>query len=107
MYEKRYRNDQVITFWKQGKKAKNHKETLETDGLSLWSYRLEIGRKIGSETVIFDYTAPAGHHYSQTTSCHVGRGKGVATSVMNPTVWRAIHDGVHPADIDTGVCGRD
>ena len=106
-FEKRYRNDQVITFWKSGKEAKNHTGSLETDGSSLWSYRLEIGRKIGSDTVIFDYTAPAGHFYSITTSQHVGRGKRVATSIMNPTVWCAIHDGIAPGDIDAGNCGRD
>ena len=99
-------NHKVINSWKQGIKAKNHKGTLETDGLSLWSYQLEIGRKIGSDTVIFDYTAPAGHYYSHTTSCHVSRAKGVSSSVMNPTVWRAIHDGEHPIDIDTGRVGR-
>jgi len=107
MYEKRYRNDQVITYWKQGKEAKNHTGSLETDGSSLWSYRLEIGRKIGSDTVIFDYTAPAGHFYSMTTSQHVGRAKAASNSVMNPTVWRAIHDGEAPVDIDTGLVGSD
>ena len=70
-FEKRYRNDQVITYWKAGKEAKNHTGSLEKDGSSLW------------------------------------RGKQVATSIMNPTVWCAIHDGIAPGDIDAGNCGRD
>ena len=45
---------------------------LATDGVRLVSYNLEIARWIGSELIVFDYTATGNAYRSQTTSQHVG-----------------------------------
>jgi hypothetical protein len=61
-------NEQVVIAWQEGRKAKAG--SLSTDGDSLYSYNLLIGR--GRE--YYDYTAhpkALGFH-SKTTSRHVG-----------------------------------
>ena len=45
---------------------------LTTNGVSLYSYNLEIARWIGAELIVFDYTATGNAYRSQTTSQHVG-----------------------------------
>lgn len=69
------RNEQVVKAWTVGKAAKGG--NLRTDGVSLWSYRLQIGdTMLGGDKVVYDYTAKGSHGYrSQTTSCHVGLAK--------------------------------
>jgi len=69
------RNDDVVEAWVAGKPAKAG--NLRTDGVSLWSYRLQIGdTALSGRKVVYDYTAGGTHGFrSQTTSCHVGLAK--------------------------------
>lgn len=69
------RNEQVVKAWVAGKPAKAG--NLRTDGVSLWSYRLQIGdTALSGKKLVHDYTASGSHGYrSQTTSCHVGLAK--------------------------------
>lgn len=62
-------NEQVVMAWISGRKAKNGRGSLTSDGVHLLSYDLVIAD--GSRQSIFDYTA-SGEYYSQTTSAHVG-----------------------------------
>jgi len=80
------KNEQVINEWSKGREAHSHNHNLSTDGRSLYSYVKLIGitADCGSK-IVLDYTAPAGHFNSVTTSTHVGRAKEVADQVMNPT----------------------
>ena len=50
---------------------------LSTNGVSLYSYNLEIARWIGAELIVFDYTATGNAYRSMTTSQHVGLAKRV------------------------------
>jgi len=45
---------------------------LSTNGVSLYSYNLEVARWIGTELIVFDYTATGNAYRSRTTSQHVG-----------------------------------
>ena len=45
---------------------------LSTNGVSLYSYNLEIARWMGAELIVFDYTATGNAYRSMTTSQHVG-----------------------------------
>ena len=69
------RNSDVVEAWVAGKPAKAG--NLRTDGVSLWSYRLQIGdTALSGKKLVHDYTANGSHGYrSQTTSCHVGLAK--------------------------------
>jgi hypothetical protein len=69
------RNSDVVKAWVAGKPAKAG--NLRTDGVSLWSYRLQIGdTALSGKKLVHDYTAGGSHGYrSQTTSCHVGLAK--------------------------------
>ena len=84
---KRTTNDGVIAAWKSGKPARNGRKSLTTDGESLYSYHLKIGKRAGGTCVVADYTAGTGSFKSQTTSCHVVRAKRRANLVMHPRVW--------------------
>ena len=67
-------NREVVRAWKRGEAAKNHRYTLHTDGLKLYSYQLQIGdTTLDHLKVLRDYTAKSKWGFrSQTTSCHVG-----------------------------------
>jgi len=66
-------NEQVIkAFFNQERAAAG---TLTTNGHSLYSYGLEIGRWYGGVPTIFDYTTTGGAFASMTTSQHVGMAK--------------------------------
>ena len=69
------RNSDVVKAWVAGKPAKAG--NLRTDGVSLWSYRLQIGdTALSGKKLVHDYTANGSHGFrSQTTSCHVGLAK--------------------------------
>ena len=87
---KRTTNAGVVRAWKSGDKARNSRHSLYTDGVTLWSYELQIGMRTASGcTVLADYRAGTDAYKSQTTSCHVGLAEreGV-TMVMHPLVWR-------------------
>ena len=84
----RMRNELVIDAWTRGVAATNHTNTLRTDGVNLYSYNLRIGYRARSgSTVVGDYTSPGGDFRSMTTSCHVGKVRGIAGHVMHPTVF--------------------
>ena len=84
----RMRNELVIDAWTRGVAATNHTNTLRTDGVNLYSYNLRIGyRARAGSTVVGDYTSPGGGFYSVTTSCHVGKARGIACHVMHPAVF--------------------
>ena len=71
----RVRNEQVVKSWIDGKSAKNHRDSLETDGNKLYSYALLIGDtcEVTKKKILRDYTSPGFWQYhSQTTSCHIG-----------------------------------
>lgn len=68
------RNSEVVTHWMNGQPGAA--ENLRTDGVDLWSYDTLIGTRPNLlSLLIFDYTAPAGHCQSHTTSCHVNMAK--------------------------------
>ena len=69
-------NYEVVRSWADGHPARNHRDTLSTDGKALFSYALQIGDTVASKKVIRDYTANGKWGFkSQTTSCHVGRAR--------------------------------
>lgn len=81
-------NLNVVRAWKEGKNARNHKNTLMTVDGELFSYRLKIGARSGAGVcVLGDFTSPGGRYHSMTTSCHVNLAKHVADMVMHPLVW--------------------
>ena len=84
----RVNNSGVVRAWKEGHTAENGKQTLSTDGVSLWSYDLKIGHRLDSGvTVLADYTA-SGRYRSQTTSCHIGLARRTGINLMmHPLVW--------------------
>ena len=69
------RNAQVAQAWAAGKAART--ANLSTDGVSLYSYGLQIGdTMLSGKKVVYDYTSGGSHGWiSQTTSCHVGLAK--------------------------------
>ena len=84
----RMRNELVIDAWTRGVAADSHTGALRTDGVNLYSYNLRIGYRARSgSTVVGDYTSPGGAFRSMTTSCHVGKVRGIAGHVMHPTVF--------------------
>lgn len=84
----RVNNSGVVRAWKEGRTAENGRQTLCTDGVSLWSYDLKIGHRLDSgATVLADYTA-SGRYRSQTTSCHIGLARRTGINLMmHPLVW--------------------
>jgi hypothetical protein len=63
-------NEQVINAFL------NHQPTgglnLRSDGVSLYSYNLEIARHYGGKPMVWDYTSTGDAFRSMTTSQHVG-----------------------------------
>ena len=85
----RFRNDSVLAMWKKGKKASSHTGALCTNGRDLFSYNLRIGyRSRSGACVLGDFTSPGGNFQSMTTSCHVGKARGIADHIMHPVVFR-------------------
>jgi len=81
-------NLNVMRAWREGKNARNHKNTLIASDGELYSYQLKIGqRSDAGACVVADYTAKTDHFKSQTTSCHVNLAKRSADLVMHPLVW--------------------
>jgi hypothetical protein len=90
----RTNNQSVISSWASGVEATNHKNTLRTDGNTLWSYNLVIGYTthrflptgaLQTNKDAIDYTAPSGNFRSMTTSSHVGRAKAIADRIVQPS----------------------
>ena len=87
------KNSDVIKNWVRGGRAKNYKNTMRTDGKSLYSYTLEIGFTTDDDKkVVLDYTAKSGLFASQTTSCHVGLARRSADEVMHPDAYKVIRN---------------
>ena len=82
-------NENVIRAWSQGLRARNHRHTLRTDGVHLWSYKLLIGVRKNGVCFLKDATAPGGEFHSVTTSCHVGKAKLFANIIFHSKVWHA------------------
>jgi hypothetical protein len=84
----RLRNELVLEKWKNGEAANSHTGSLHTNGTSLFSYNLKIGHRADSgATIVGDFTSPGGHFASMTTSCHVGKARGIADHTMHPVVF--------------------
>ena len=80
-------NLNVLRLWKEGKNARNHRESLRAYHGSLWSYNLKIGARTETGVcVVVDHTAPAKSYRSQTTSCHVNLAKSFADTIFHPLV---------------------
>ena len=79
--------EQVINAWVRGNRANTSNGSLSTNGKELYSYRLTIGVKLAGSPVVLDYTAPAGHYRSQTTSTHVRLAARSANDVMHPDAY--------------------
>ena len=79
--------EQVINAWVKGNRANTSNGSLSTNGKELYSYRLTIGVKLAGSPVVLDYTAPAGHFHSQTTSTHVRFAARSANDVMHPDAY--------------------
>ncbi|HIK60506.1 MAG TPA: hypothetical protein EYF98_07425 [Planctomycetes bacterium] len=75
-------NRQVIAAWRQGKPGSAG--SLRTDGSTLWSYNLIIGKTKEGGKVALDYRTASGHFRSSTTSTHVGRAAEVADRLEVP-----------------------
>tara|TARA_R100000808_G_C2089563_1_gene110473 strand:- start:463 stop:753 length:291 start_codon:yes stop_codon:yes gene_type:complete len=93
------KNIDVVRAWSRGRVAST--KNLTSDGKNLYSYQLRIGyTRVGTEIrVVLDYTAPAGHFRSQTTSQHVNLAKRYGQTYkgleMNPRlIPMAIEEGV-------------
>ena len=84
----RTNNANVAKNWSLSIPSHSNNKQLWTDGQYLFSYNLCIGKTIDGQKVVFDFTAPAGHMVSSTTSCHVGLGRRYADQVMDVDVAR-------------------
>ena len=81
-------NLNVVRAWKEGKNARNHKNTLMALDGELFSYRLKIGARTDAGVcVLADFMAATGGFHSMTTSQHVSLAKRTADMVMHPLVW--------------------
>jgi len=84
------RNDSVVRSFARGiRAASGH---LMTDGNSLWSYNLKIAVNVEGNVIVANYTSPGGAFVSQTTSCHIGLARRVASQVMHAEAFRIAFD---------------
>jgi hypothetical protein len=82
-------NENVIKMWKQGKNARNHRQSLTSFAGNLYSYQLKIGhRHANGATIVADFTAKSGNFRSQTTSCHVNAARRQADETFHPVLWK-------------------
>ena len=86
-------NHKVVLAWQKGKKARNGRNSLHTDGVRLYSYRLLIGINVGGTCYLGNYTA-AGEFRSMTTSQHIGRARRYVRSidVYHPAIFSLLAD---------------
>tara|TARA_B110000211_G_scaffold230872_1_gene291297 strand:- start:522 stop:803 length:282 start_codon:yes stop_codon:yes gene_type:complete len=84
-------NREVATLWSRSEEARSHTKQFWTDGKNLFSYNLRIGTTTTEgKKIVFDFTSPAGHFTSMTTSQHVGLAKPHADTVMSPSIADSI-----------------
>ena len=88
----RTNNTEVPYYWTRNQAAHSNNKQFTTDGQNLYSYNLRIGATIDGQKILFDFTAPAGHMVSSTTSCHVGKARRWADQLMDVDVAR--HAGI-------------
>lgn len=80
-------NPEVPYYWSRHKAARSGNNQYWTDGQVLYSYSKVIGVTLrNGDKVLLDYTAPAGHMISMTTSNHVGKARRYADAIMDPDV---------------------
>ena len=82
------KNTDIIEAWMSGKKSGQGQWRLHTDGKSLFSYQLRIGRtESDGKKIAFNYTAKGPQFYSTTTSrhCYLAIRHGGAAIVWNDT----------------------
>ena len=74
-------NDKVCKAWIGGKKAKSN--TMSTDGISLFSYQMKIGRTLSNgKKEVLNVRKP--YFYSMTTSKHVSTALQYCYNVVKP-----------------------
>ena len=80
-------NSTVPSYWTRSQPARSHNGQYSTDGQNLYNYNKRIGLTLlNGDKILLDYTAPAGHMISSTTSNHVGKARRYADAIMNPDV---------------------
>mgnify|MGYP003113772897 FL=1 len=84
----RTNNSNIPSYWVKSQAAHSNNKQFRTDGQSLYSYNLVIGVTVAGQKILLDYSAPAGHYVSSTTSQHVGKARRWASQTMNPDVAR-------------------
>jgi hypothetical protein len=79
----RMKNELVINSWTRGVAASSHNGALRTDGVNLLFVQSQdwLSCKTGA-TIVGDYTSPGGGFRSMTTSCHVGKARGIRMSTL-------------------------
>eukprot|EP01051_Picozoa_sp_SAG22_P005049 SAG22_NODE_288_length_12949_cov_163.316265_19_plen_107_part_00 len=81
-YSGKYTNNRVIYSWMNCRPW--HSLSMRTDGKSIYSYYLEIGKTDEKgDKVLLDYTAPGLGYHSHTTSHHVNLTRCVADRVVS------------------------
>lgn len=75
------KNQDVAEAWKDGRPA--YTKSMWTDGETLWSYHLPIGRTVDGKKVALRYDS-GGTFVSVTTSNHVSHAKRVADETREP-----------------------
>jgi hypothetical protein len=75
-------NREVVGAWSRSEPGQAG--STRTDGQTLWSYLLVIGRTVEGRKVALDYRARAGHFKSSTTSKHVSFAVDVADTIEVP-----------------------
>eukprot|EP01051_Picozoa_sp_SAG22_P003282 SAG22_NODE_158_length_16966_cov_26.252446_1_plen_119_part_00 len=81
-YSGKYTNNRVIYSWMNNKPW--HSLSMNTNGKSIYSYCLEIGKTDEKgDKVLLDYTAPGLGYHSHTTSHHVNLTRCVADQVIS------------------------
>lgn len=86
-------NAKVIEAWKAGKAAKSHNGNLSTDGDSLYSYRMQIGKTDNGAKIALNVRGE--YRYSATTSKHASMACHKADKAVNPVCshsWRYFPD---------------
>tara|TARA_R110000824_G_scaffold400078_1_gene606807 strand:- start:331 stop:609 length:279 start_codon:yes stop_codon:yes gene_type:complete len=74
-------NNKVCKAWVEGKKAKSN--TMRTDGISLFSYKMKIGQTLtNGKKEVLNVRKP--YFYSMTTSNHVGIALQYCYNIVKP-----------------------
>ena len=77
-------NRQVAEAWKNGRPLKAWNGKMKTDGMTIWSYNLIIGKTIEGKKVAYQYQASVNTFVSPTTSQHVGLTMQHADTIVIP-----------------------